>query len=110
MLRCTIELVPHGDETKVRPIGIVEIANDATGDTQTGNYVVMLKKSPPFRGVLKKKWSRDMPLPKSDKEVIAGHVEGFSRLRSGPYELLYLALCACGFAIRNPKGDTDGQA
>lgn len=38
MLRVTIELVPHGDETRAREIGIMLIANDGEGTHAKGNY------------------------------------------------------------------------
>lgn len=44
MLRCTIELVPKGDESRKRVIGLVEIANTGTGTLERGNYGVVLKK------------------------------------------------------------------
>lgn len=38
MLRVTIELVPHGDETRAREIGTMLIANDGEGTYAKGNY------------------------------------------------------------------------
>jgi hypothetical protein len=38
MIRVTVELLPHGDPTRIRKLGVMEIANDATGDLQIGNY------------------------------------------------------------------------
>jgi hypothetical protein len=38
MLRVTIELVPHGDETRAREIGVMLIANDGEGTHTKGNY------------------------------------------------------------------------
>jgi len=38
MIRVTVELVPHGDEERKREIGRLEIANDGSGDEETGNY------------------------------------------------------------------------
>lgn len=38
MLRVTVQLIPRGDETKTRTLATLEIANDGTGDENTGNY------------------------------------------------------------------------
>lgn len=38
MIRVTVELIPHGDEVRKRVVGVMEIANDGTGDQVTGNY------------------------------------------------------------------------
>lgn len=81
MIRVTIELLPYGFEHNKRTLGIINIANDGSGDQDTGNYNVSLSKEPPIaktRGI----WKR-------------GRVEGFPRLVLGPYDLLYRALKAC---------------
>lgn len=99
MIRCTIELLPGGDETRARTIGLVEIANiggDLTGEC---SYSVVLKKSPPFAGALKQRW-RDGKFT-DDDEAITGTVEGFHRVKRGAYDLLFCALRACGLAARN---------
>lgn len=99
MLRVTIELIPYGDENYARPLGIIEIANDGTGDVDNGNYIVALKKTPPWIGALRDVWRKgefqDSP------EIITGKVEGFSRTKRGVYDLLYKALVACGIDKRN---------
>ena len=102
MLRCTIELLPHGDETRKRLIGVVEIANDGTGTPTVGNYRVVLKKTPPFSGALKAAWRRGL-LKGEDDDAIAARVEGHHRTQRGSYDLLYRALRACGLEARNPK-------
>jgi hypothetical protein len=38
MLRVTIELLPRGSEEGKRTLGVLEIANDATGGEYIGNY------------------------------------------------------------------------
>lgn len=38
MLRVTVELIPHGDESHKRELARMEIANDGSGDSATGNY------------------------------------------------------------------------
>jgi hypothetical protein len=42
MIRITIEMLPHGDESRKRHMGTMEIANDATGTGTAGNYRVRL--------------------------------------------------------------------
>jgi hypothetical protein len=79
MLRCTIDLVPKGDESKARTIGTIIIGNDRTGDLDTGNYDVRLTKG--LVGKHGETWKR-------------GRVEGFPRRRLGPYDLVLRALQA----------------
>lgn len=77
MLRILIEMWPHGDESKRYTLGEGFIAN-VGGSHSTGNYDVRLMKSPVYAkttGVWKK-----------------GTVEGFPRLRLGPWDLLLRAL------------------
>lgn len=104
MIRCTIELIPHGQEDRKRVIGCVEIANDATGTNEVGNYNVVLKKTPPFPGALRLAWKRGLfeGRPNEDDEIIAGHIEGHHRTKRGVYDLLYRALRVCGLEKRNP--------
>lgn len=83
MIRVTIEMLPGGQENhpRRREIGRIEISNDVTGSLSTGNYNVKLLKSKEYSsapGV----WRR-------------GRVEGFDRVKLGPYDLLYQALKAC---------------
>lgn len=99
MLRCTIELLPGGDESRARIIGLVEIGNDGTGSATHGNYVVSLKKTPPFTGALKANWRRGVF---EDDDVIQDVVIGHHRTKRGVYDLLYRALWACGIEKRNP--------
>lgn len=80
MIVVRIELWPLGSEERKREIGTAVIVNDGTGDRKTGNYHFQLLKSPEFAthpGTWKK-----------------GCVEGFPRLRLGPWDLLYRALRA----------------
>jgi hypothetical protein len=103
MLRCTIEIVPHGDESRKRPLGIIEIANDGTGNREMGNYGVVLKKSAPWRGALNDIWKRGkLPVSQDDDEVITGQIDGHHRSKRGVYDLLYRALKVCGMDRRNP--------
>lgn len=102
MIRCTIELVPFGVESAKRKIGIVEIANDGSGSELLGNYKVILRKTPPWKGALKHQWKAALvKATRNDNEVIAGKFEGFDRIERGPYDLLYRALKACGLNRRN---------
>lgn len=52
MLRCRIELVPFGDESRARTLGTIIIGNDGTGvpADQVGNYSV--RHVPPLGGDL----------------------------------------------------------
>jgi hypothetical protein len=113
MLRCTIELLPGGDERRARVIGLVEIANIG-GSATVGEYAVVthseyavvLTKTPPFTGALKTAWRRGrMPIEREDEEIIMGRVVGHHRTRRGSYDLLYRALRACGLEVRLPPGE-----
>ena len=111
MIRCTIELLPGGNEARARTIGLVEIAN--IGGTQdVGNYAVVLTKTPPFAGALKAAWRKGRLtkdgeevsgiMTGEDDEIIAGIVEGHHRTKRGVYDLLYRALKSCGLEGRLP--------
>ena len=104
MLRCTIELLPGGDESRARTIGVVEIAN-VGGTREVGNYSVALKKTPPFTGALRQAWKRGLLKGGEDDEAIVANVEGHHRTKRGSYDLLYRALRACGLEARNPQKD-----
>lgn len=39
MIRITIEMIPHGDESRARKMYTMEIENDGTGNQYTGNYL-----------------------------------------------------------------------
>jgi len=102
MIRCIIELVPFGEESKKRPIGIIEIANDGSGNEFTGNYKVLLRKTPPWKGALKSEWKTALvKATRDDGAIMIGKVEGFDRIKQGPYDLLFKALKACGLDRRN---------
>lgn len=78
MLRVTIEILPHGDESKSRVLGIGYVINNGEGTPDVGHYTVELLKSPEYaetKGV----WKR-------------GAVRRFPRKRLGPWDLLYRAL------------------
>lgn len=113
MIRCTIELLPGGDEARARTIGIVEIANVAVLPGNIGEYVVALKKTPPFSGALRAAWRKgrlvegDQTIvggePSDDDDLIVTRIGGHHRTRRGVYDLLYRALRACGLEQRNPN-------
>lgn len=88
MLRVTIELLPHGDESRKRHLGTMEIAN-VGGTPSRGNYRARLSK----RGKPKQLWKE-------------GAVTGFPRKRLGPYDLLYRALMAT-VGSRNGEKERD---
>lgn len=101
MIRCTIELLPGGDEDRARPIGCVEISNIG-GTADVGEYNVVMKKTPPFRGALRAAWKkgRFRDFGYQDNEIIVGGLAGHHRTRRGVYDLLYSALKACGLEAR----------
>lgn len=74
MLRVTIELVPHGDESRKSTLATAIIANDGTGDATTGNYDARF-------------------YDKSGTKLWKGaKVTGFPRRRRLPWDLLQRAL------------------
>jgi hypothetical protein len=82
-----MELWPRGDESKKRLLGVAQIAN-VGGTADLGDYDATIFKSPEYAtrpGV----WKR-------------GQVSGFHRRSRwvGPWELLWLALEACGVGER----------
>ena len=115
MIRCTIELLPGGDQSRTRIIGLVEIANIG-GSPEISEYAVVLKKTPPFAGALKDAWRRgrlqcgDVTLVAvaegEDDDIIAARVAGHHRTRRGSYDLFYRALKACGLENRLPPEET----
>lgn len=110
MIRCTVELVPHGDENRKRTIGCIEIAN-VGGTANVGNYAVVLKKTPPFAGALKAAWRRGVfAAGHEDDDVICGRVEGHHRTKRGVYDLIYRALKACNLEARVPAPARNGDA
>lgn len=111
MLRVTFELLPRGNESCARTIGIMEIANIETRLDGTADYAVALKKTPPFNGALKLAWKKgkvssddialNAVIAGEDEELITALVTGHHRTRRGVYDLLFRALKACGLDVRN---------
>lgn len=71
MIAIKIELWPLGDRSKSKVLGMCMIANDGTGDKETGNYHAVFK---------------------DDKEEKKCEVKGFPRLRLNAFDLLYRCL------------------
>lgn len=102
MLRCTIEMVPKGNEELAYPLGLIEIALQEVDEKNQGAYKVVLKKCVPFKGALKHAWKTGtMLVGHEDEEIIVGGVVGHHRTKRGAYDLLYRALVACGIRERN---------
>lgn len=111
MIRVTFEILPHGDATKARTIGLMEIANIATRIDGTADYAVILKKTPPFRGALEEAWRKGRftsaegvvngCVAGEDEEAIVALAAGHHRTQRGIYDLLFRALRACGLDARN---------
>jgi len=110
MIRVTFDILPGGDESRARTIGIMEIANVSTRLDGTADYVVALKKTPPFAGALREAWRKGRltsddrtingAIAGEDEALITALVEGHHRTRRGVYDLLFRALDACGLPAR----------
>lgn len=83
MIRVTVELVSAIHPSRSRVLGVAEISNDVQTSLLTegdrGAYDVRLSKWAPKTG---ETWKR-------------GRVEGFDRVKRGPWDLLFLALRGC---------------
>lgn len=90
MIIVTIELHPSTGGPP-RLLGRGKIVNDGSGTSTTGNYRVVLEKSPEYAhsGNVGKPWKQ-------------GVVIGFPRQRLGPWDLLLRALRAA-VGGRNPE-------
>ena len=73
MIRVTIELVPHGDESRKKTIGTAVIINKGIGTQEIGNYEAI------NTTIGDEVWSK-------------GIVKDFPRLYRSAWDLLYLAL------------------
>jgi hypothetical protein len=113
MIRVTFELLPRGDESRARTIGLMEIANIETRADGTADYAVALKKCPPFRGALRLAWRKarltsadaviNGVVAGDDEELLTALATGHHRTQRGVYDLLFRALRACGLDRRNPE-------
>lgn len=77
MIRITIEMIPHGDLSKIRHIATGYISNDASGNLGNGNYKVVLHRCGGSDAVWKK-----------------GEVKNFPRQKRSAWYLLHRALCS----------------
>lgn len=110
MLRVTFEILPGGAEERKRVIGLMELALVKTHPDGTGDYAVVMKKCPPFRGALRAAWRSGRlssdgaavngALSGEDEELIVALAQGHHRKRRGCYDLLLRALLACGMGAR----------
>lgn len=111
MIRITFDLLPGGDVSRARTIGLMEIANIKTHPNGTADYAVAMKKTPPFSGALRLAWKKGRVsyddavlngvIAGEDEELFLGLVTGHHRTRRGVYDLLYRAMVACGLNTRN---------
>jgi hypothetical protein len=76
MIRVTVEILPGGFETGKRTLGVMHIANDASGDRFTGNYNVRMF------GV------------NGLRQMGATRIEGFKRTSGHAWELVHEALAS----------------
>ncbi len=93
MIRVTIELFPHGQQSLRETLGVMDIWNDATGDPTTGNYGFCAWKAGTPKDILhtrdtitRAKWN--------------GEVKDFPRKKLLVYDLLYRCL-KVAFGERN---------
>ncbi len=110
MIRVTFDLLPGGDASRARTIGLLEIANVKTHADGTADYAVVMTKTPPFRGALRDAWRKGRltcddravngAFAGEDEEAIVALATGHHRTRRGVYDLLFRALRACGLEAR----------
>ncbi len=85
MIRITIQLIPKGDESRARTLGKMEIANDATGNQDVGNY----------EGTLHAEYTR----PEGRK----GRVSDFNRRKQSAWSLVGAFLKLWGHTAHPPS-------
>ena len=76
MIKITVELLPHGRESKKQVIAAGEIVNDGSGNIKSGNY----------RATFIHK------IPDGDMVILRSKVKGFSRADTGVWNLILEAL------------------
>lgn len=86
MLRVTVEIIPFGREEAKRVIGVAEIVNDNTGGREIGNYHAVVKNA-------------------MGENLHLVYVEGFPRLESNSWDLIYRVLKKA-YGGRKPKKKT----
>lgn len=77
MLRITIEFLPRGSEVNKQVLGVAEVWNDGSGNSEVGNYKARILK----KGQSTQTWK-------------GGSIQGFRRNKFGPWDLLALCLLA----------------
>jgi hypothetical protein len=85
MIRITVQLLPHGDESRARTLGVMEIVNDGSGTTDVGNY----------RGTLHAEYT-----PQQGR---TGRVMNFSRQRQSVWSLVGAFLKLWGHTKHSPS-------
>lgn len=85
MIRITVQLIPLGDETKARTLGVMEIANDGSGSKELGHYT----------GVLHAEYTG----PSGRK----GRVTNFNRRKQSVWSLVGAFLKLWGHTAHSPK-------
>jgi len=88
MLRITIQMVPKGDEARAYTLAKMEIANDATGTVDAGNYT----------GTLHAEYTK----PDGRK----GRVTNFNRRKQSVWSLVGAFLKLWGHTAHSPKDMT----
>ena len=94
MLVIKIEMWPRGNHAKARPLGVATIAN-VGGDAKVGDYECRLFKSPEYSKNAETRPLHEMLTKPLAKETWRkARLNGFPRLRLGPWDLLLRALVA----------------
>lgn len=104
MIIIRLEMWPRGDHTRARSLGVATVANMG-GDAKVGHYEAILFKAPEYSKHAETRPLHEMLTRPKAKEIWKkAYVEGFPRLRLGPWDLLFRALGAM-VARRNPDVD-----
>ena len=85
MIRVTVELVPHGIESRARKIGELRIANDGSGDRDIGNYTAVLHAE------------------YTDEDGRVGYVRNFKRRKQSVWSLIGGCLKLWGHTRHSPR-------
>lgn len=100
MIRVTIELIPFGDENCKKKLGMIEIANDASGNTYMGNYKVIAhideNDMVPYDKAKFARICKTHKLPKEEGKIFK-NIKNFDRSRS-IFDLVSIAIKKCGFS------------
>jgi hypothetical protein len=91
VIRVTVEMVPKGDESKAFTLAQGIIANDGTGDLETGNYVYG--------------FSAQVTKKNPEPEIkTSGRLTGFKRLRDDVWVLINRCLTEGDQELVTPDG------